>query len=413
MLKKVMLPLVILFTGVTVIVVLELAKPEPAPAPPPPEPAKIAVAVASAQPQTMRLSVVTQGTVAPKREISLIAEVSGRIISVSEQFVSGGYFEPQQTLLQIDDRDYQVALLRAQARLADAQRLLAEEQGLASQARREWRELGSQTANDLFMRKPQLASAKAGVAFAEADLAKAKLDIERTAVTVPFNGRVKAIYANLGQYVAAGTALADVYDSSAYEVRLPFTEKQAALIDLPFAHAQPVAAAQKLPQVILRSEFAGTAHQWQAKLVRTEAYIDPDSRTYYAIAELSTAPDSVGELGPPPGLFVDAYIEGKELDNVLRLPRQALVQRDQILILDADQRTVLKTVKVLRKTQSHVWIKVPLAAGTHIVLEKQTLTPAGTLVDPVISPVETTPAIEPEVGVTPLQAIQIKGNTLP
>lgn len=393
MLKKIALPIAISLVGLAVISALHLAKPKPTPEPPPAEPANIAVTVIGAQPQHMRLSVAAQGTVKPKREIELIAEVSGRIVGVNDQFASGGYFVPQQTLIQIDDRDYQVALLRAEARLAEAQRLLAEEEGLARQARREWRELESQSANDLFMRKPQLASAKAGLAFAEADVAKAKLDIERTAIAAPFQGRVKTIHANLGQYVTVGAALADVYDSTAYEVRLPLTEKQAALIDLPFSHGQNSGESQNLPQVTLRGDVAGVTHEWQAQLVRTEAYIDPNSRMYYAVAEVTVDPDDTAKVAPPPGLFVDAEIEGKELSNVVRLPRQALVQRDQIVIIDARGRTAQKTVKVLRKTESHVWIKSPMNAGILVALEKQTLTPDGTLIAPVLATANEEPAV--------------------
>src|SRR5690606_21005202 len=158
--------------------------------------------------------------------------VSGQIVSVEPAFADGGFFSRSEALIQIDDRDYQVALLNSKARLAEAERLLAEEEGRSLQAKREWRDLGNQTANDLFLRKPQLAAARAQVASARADVEMAELNLERTRIRVPFDGRVKEIFADLGQFVSVGTRLATVYDSTVVEVRVPLTEKQAVLLDL-------------------------------------------------------------------------------------------------------------------------------------------------------------------------------------
>jgi len=135
-------------------------KPEPRNLPVAQPPLVSALTVAPSQHQ---LPVMTQGTVAPRREIDVVAQVSGKVISVAEQFADGGFFEQGQTLVQIEDNDYRFALSRAKAKVAEAVQLLATEKGRARQAKREWRELGNREANDLFLRKPQLAAVQASL----------------------------------------------------------------------------------------------------------------------------------------------------------------------------------------------------------------------------------------------------------
>src|SRR5690606_19307376 len=142
------------------------------------------------------------------------------------------FFGAGEALLQLDPRDYETALDQAEAALADARNTLAQEQGQARQAKREWRDLGNEQANNLFLRKPQLAAAEARVGAAEAGVRQAQLNLERTAIRLPFAGRIVDINVNLGQYVSANTVVASVYDSAVMEVRLPLSTHEMQLLNL-------------------------------------------------------------------------------------------------------------------------------------------------------------------------------------
>lgn len=388
MFKKLLMPVGITAMGILAMSVLVIAKPKPEPRPLAEEPALIKVAVTQVKPQSMRLSVNAQGTVAPKREIDLVAQVAGVVTQVEPAFISGGFFDAAQALLQIDDRDYQVALLRAKAQVAEAQQRLAEERGLSRQAKREWRDLGNKEANDLFMREPQLAAAQANLASAEGAQAMAELNLERTKVAVPFTGRVKQSYVDLGQYVTGGTRLATVYDTSVVEVRLPLTEKQAALIDLPLLPKAPGSAANSIP-VIIKGNVAGKLHQWQGVLTRTDAFIDAGSRMYHAIVEVADpfairSADGAASAPLLPGLFVEAEIEGKRIDDVLRLPRMALFGRDKLIVVGGDNVVAEQKVRVLRRSEAEVWVQASMGDDALISLEKQSLTPVGITVEPIL-----------------------------
>ena len=73
------------------------------------------VRVLSVEPRTVKLNVSTHGTVRPRMESDLVPQVSGPIVSVSPQLVSGGFFREGDMLLEVDPRDYEAALERAQA----------------------------------------------------------------------------------------------------------------------------------------------------------------------------------------------------------------------------------------------------------------------------------------------------------
>ena len=387
-LGKAWLPAGIFVAGSIALSVVVFAKPKPEMRPPQVDAALVSVEVTKAESQGLRLSVTAQGTVVPRREIDIVAQVGGQVVGVGASFVDGGFFEDGEQLLQLDTRDYDVAVLSAKARLADAQRKLAEEQGASRQAKREWRDLGNQTANDLFVRKPQLASAQAALTYAEADLAHAELNLARTKIVAPYaKGRIKQTSVDLGQYVTAGTRLATVYDSSVIEVRVPLTEQQAALIDLPFIHK--ASAAQ--PSVVVSASVAGRPYRWEGVLTRTDSFVDPDTRMYFAIIEVE---DPFAGAPLLPGLFVDVDIEGRALENVFVLPRKAIFERNKVYALDADNVVVSHDIQVLRRTEDMVWLTASIPNGALIALEKQSLIAIGSAVAPnIIQPADDARAV--------------------
>ena len=370
------LPAGIFVVGSIVLSVVVLAKPKPEMRPPSTDTALVSVDTVRAVPKSLSLTVAAQGTAVPRREIDIVAQVSGQVVSVAPSFVDGGFFEDQDQLLQLDTRDYEVAVLSAGARLADARRRLAEEQGASRQAKREWRDLGNQNANDLFNRKPQLASAEAALTYAKADLSHAKLNLSRTQIMAPYAaGRIKQTLVDLGQYVTAGSHLATVYDSSIVEVRVPLTEQQASLIDLPFSSNSSIVK----PPVVVTASVAGKVQSWQGVLARTDAFVDPDTRMYFAIIEVANPFEGAPLL---PGLFVSVDIEGRALERVFVLPREAVFERNKIYALDADNVVSVYTVKVLRRTADAVWLTADVPDNALIALEKQSLISPGSAVAP-------------------------------
>lgn len=362
--------LLVLLVGGVMVYALWVGKPGPAPqAPPAPEPPR--VDVMSANPAQRAIEVHTQGTVRPLREIKLVSQVGGRVESVSTRFAEGGFFAAGEQLLKIEAIDYELAIARAESQVAAARQRVAEEQGRALQAKREWRDLGSEQANALFLRKPQLASAEAALKAAQADLDAARLDLNRTAIRAPFNGRISEKLVDVGQYVTPGTAIAEVYDTDVVQVRLPLTDRQVALLDLPLNYDNDPEAEYAGVPVTLQARFANRDWEWQGHIVRTDASIDVDSRVVYAVAEVEKPfAREAGSERPPlsPGLFVSATISGREMSDVSVLPRSALLSDDSVLVVDGRQRVRNRAVTVLWTNTRQAWLQ-GLEHGDRVVVK--------------------------------------------
>ncbi len=342
------------------------------------EPKPPLVDVLIAEPRPYRVNVKTQGTIVPRREINLVAEVSGRVVEVAEGFVNGGFFNANELLVKLDDRDYRNALIIADTQVATAERELALEQGQARQAKREWRDLGSAASNALSLRQPQLKAAKAALNSSKAERNMAVLNVERAQIKAPFAGRVRSTTVDLGQFVPVGATLGTVYDSTAVEVRLPLSNEQLALTDL-----APGSIIEKdsRPSLMLSADVGGQRQQWPATLTRMEASIDTTTRFYYVIAEVEQPFDT--SLYPQPllvGLFVEADIPGREFEQAIAIPQKALVDK-QVFTIGNENKLTLKDITIINKENGLVWVKSSIIqSGERIVVSDPRVLRDGILV---------------------------------
>ena len=314
-----------------------------------------------------RLTVTSQGTVIPRTRSVLVPEVAGRVIEVSPSFVPGGFFEAGDLLLRIDAHDYRQALIGAQSVQARARLRLAQVEAEAELAREEWRELGRGEAQPLALFEPQVAEAEAALAAAVAGVEQARTNLKRTEVRAPYAGRVQTKQVDLGQVVAPGAPLATIYAVDLAEVRLPLPDDELAFVDLPLGY-RGESDGNRGPETILRAEFAGEVHEWTGRIVRTEGMIDPVSRMIHTVAQVPD-PYGRGKPGRPPlaaGLFVEAEIAGKTVENVAVIPRAALRPDGRVLVVDGDERLRFRDVEVLRAMRESVIVESGLADGDRV-----------------------------------------------
>ena len=294
------------------------------------------VEVRAVSPRDYRIQIESYGTVQPRTQSALVAQVSGQIVDVQPNFKPGGFFTDGEVLVTIDPRDYQADVKIAEAQLMDALQAQAQENARSEQALVDWSRLGEAgaAASELVLRKPQLEAARARVLSARAALTKAQLDLERTHIQAPFSGRVLAQLVDFGQVVNAGTALAEVYATDYFEVRLPLRNTDLAFIELPEdGLAAPV-------PVRLRSDLGG-AEIWQGRIVRTEGAIDRTARQLHVVAQID---DPFGKFQSRPanavqrplkiGEYVTAQISGKLLADALVIPSETIYQNSYVYIVE-------------------------------------------------------------------------------
>ncbi len=375
--SKIVLPVLIVLVGLAVAVFIVRAKPEAERQPV--EAFAPVVRVIEVEPVDVTLRVRSQGTVRSRTESTLVAQVSGEIEAVGRAFAEGGFFERGDLLVSIDRADYELAVARAEAQLAQAELRREQERAQAEVAREEWEDLGTGTPSPLTLREPQLAEAEAAVRAADASLDQARLNLERTTIRAPFAGRVRAKHADVGQFVAPGSRLADIFSVDSSEIRLPIPQDQLAFLDVALDGARGEAGAN----VLLSANLGGANARWSARVVRTSGELDPQSRMYNLIAEVED-PYRRREEGAvlPVGLFVDAEIEGRTVENVFVIPRTALRDGSQVLVLD-DDRLEFRGVEVLRLQGEDVLVANGLEAGELVCVSALETAVDGMRVEPV------------------------------
>jgi RND family efflux transporter MFP subunit len=323
------------------------------------------VEVVQARRQTHQFRVVTQGTVTPRTEIQLVPEVSGRVIATSPSLAAGGFFEPGEVLVEIDARDYELAVTRARSQLAQARVLVQREEAEADVARREWEKLGTGRPNPLLLREPQLAEARAAVASAEAALEQVERDLARCRIAAPFAGRVGEKNVDVGQYVTKGQPMGRLYAIDYAEIRLPLPTDEIAFVDLPLDY-RGADRREAGPAVKVRARFAGDWHAWDGRIVRTDSQIDPRTRMATAVARVDDPYGRKGASARPPlaaGLFVEAEILGRQTNGVAVLPRTALRGNDRVFVIDPERKLQFRDVEVLRADRNTVVVSQGLEDG--------------------------------------------------
>jgi RND family efflux transporter MFP subunit len=337
------------------------------------------VRVLTVEPTSTEFVVTSQGTVSPRTESTLVPEVAGRVIEVHPSFVDGGFFEKGELLLEIDPYDYENALVQARSAVAQAELRLAQEEAEAEVARGEWEDLGGGEASALTLRVPQVAEARAALESARATVIKAERDLERTRIRAPYAGRVREKNVDRGQYVTPGTPLARIYAVDYAEIRLPLRDEDLAFVDLPLVY-RGVESSETGPEVTLRAEFAGKTHAWQGRLVRTEGEIDPRTRMVHAVARVAD-PYGRGDHGDRPpliaGMFVEAEIRGRTVEGVAIVPRTALHDDDQVLVVTDGDVLEFRQVEVLRTSEDQAVIGSGLERGERVCLSKLTTVTEG------------------------------------
>jgi RND family efflux transporter MFP subunit len=335
-----------------------------------PEYTPVTVDVARVVMETVQVEVQAQGTVSPLRETAIMAEVSGRIVEVADNYLVGGFVTEGDVLLRIDPRDYQTNLLRAQAAVEQAESNLAQEKGRAEVALREWKRLPkgtqrSEEARDLYLRKPQLEQAEAQLLAATADLNTARDNLERSIIKAPYNAVIRAKRSELGQYVGKGTALADLFAVDYAEVRLPIPQSKLDYLELPGVEGYGEGAA-----IDLYTDVAGEVKHWPATLHRTEGVFDERSRVLYTVARIED-PYALQDPARQPlrlGTFVNANIAGRAIDNIVTLPRHLLRAGNNVWVVDQNDILRSRQVTVLRTGGDRALVSAGLTEGERVSL---------------------------------------------
>jgi RND family efflux transporter MFP subunit len=377
-LLNLVLPVVVLFGAVLVIRHLAATRPETKSMKPPDMGQFVTVEVAKPYAEPTHVKAV--GRVKPAREVVLSPEVSGRITTVHPNLIPGGFIKADEVAFEIDDRPYKLAVAQQQANVARARVDLQIEGGRKVVAEREWSLLESEiessaTGKSLALREPQKRLAEVSVAAAGSALDRARLDVERTTIKVPFNAMVKTESVELGLLATPQAPLVSLVGTDTFwvEVTLPIGD----VTRLAIPGINGVAEGQGAQATILQKNAAVTR---RGRVIKLLSELDPLGAQARIIVEVE---DPLGLSGENRGLplflgsFVDVELDGTAFDSVVAIPRKALRDGDFIWVLSADGKLEIRDITVVWRERELVLATAGVAPGDKVITSRLSAPVAG------------------------------------
>jgi len=305
------------------------------------------VSISVATPISHHATVSAYGEVTSRNQLNLTSQVSGKIIKLSDNFLTGNTFKKGQLIAKIEPIVYEQILANAQSSLADAQLALAQEELNSNQAAQEWQQSGlaKQQPSDLVLRKPQLAAAKAKYKVAKKEVQKAIYDLAQTRIIAPFDALVVSKKVQMGSNIQAGTEIATLYDVALFEVSLPLSQHQWQLLP----------NTQQSSGLSITLTQDSNENRWTASMSRVEQHINGKSRQRSLIVKI----ENPLALSTPlfPGTFVKATLSGNNIDNLWKLPASALIDNNTVWQVSDDNLLSHLKIDIMFSQDNTVYVK--------------------------------------------------------
>jgi RND family efflux transporter MFP subunit len=299
----------------------------------------------------------SNGEVRPAETTAISAQVSGEVLSWHANFVEGGLVKRGDVLFTIEADQYEAAVLQAESEVSRAQATLIEEQARADVAKREAKNLPSATVTDLYLRKPQLLSAQAGLKSAQSRLKIALRDLDNTQVTAPYDALIVSRDIGVGQFVNKGVQVARLNNVERAEIIFPI-----AGFDAPFLPNTLV----NTPATVVSRGMDKTVRQ--GIIARDTGRVDQATRMTHLVVEIED-PYSLMTNAPKMkfGTYVEVNFNGQIINNVYKVP-QSIVNKRAIWILDDNNQMVSKPVNVVREEGVNFYIDQGIEENDRMVM---------------------------------------------
>jgi membrane fusion protein, multidrug efflux system len=310
------------------------------------------------------------GQVKAKSEVKIQAKVSGNIVA---KMVNGGATVTEgQPLFQIDRRQYEAALLDAQAQLAQSEAALSNAhldtiryQKLAAE-----NAIAQQTLDTQLSTERQTA---ASVAAYRAKAQQASDNLADTVIVAPFSGRINVNELSVGGYVTAGsTTLATITSVDPVFVQFSMSENEY-LQMAQLGHGTSPHEWGSNVKLILSN---GSQYPLTGRIEQMDSGVATDTGTLTMKAVF----DNPQKLLIP-GMFARAVVQGEMRRGALLVPQRAvqqLLDKTMVTVVTANDTAESRLVK-MGPRMGNLWVvEEGLNAGDRVVVEGYAKAQAGT-----------------------------------
>ncbi len=354
-----------------------------------------------------RADIGTFGQVVAARTLDLRAQVQGRVVEVSPNFLAGGQVMAGEVLVRIDPFAYDAAVIEARAAIANAELALAEARearaleernietaraslaaaetdldrarsllstGAATQQTVDTRALTvaerqqalSQREVNIFTLDAQILRQQAAIAQARHQLDVAQRNRADTEITAPFDGTVTTGTVTEGGYVNATENLGTLYETAALDVSFTLSDRQYG----------ELSAAGMLGRPVTVTWNAGSRPVTaQGRITRTAAEVDASTGGVTLFARLDAG--DAGRLRP--GTFVSVTIEGIAHESSLMVPETAVYDDDHLYVV-RDGRMAAIAVTILARQNDQLIVSAEIPEGERIITSRLSQAGAGVAV---------------------------------
>lgn len=305
-------------------------------------------------PETVILSIPSNGVLTAKSQVSIFSEVQGLMEQGARDFKTGQRFKKGEVLLKVNKEEFQASVQAAKSSFYTLLATVMPDLSLDyPEAYPKWKayfdrfDLNKTTpplpafssdGEKYFLVGRQLLNSYYSLRNLENRLIKYTL-------YAPFTGIVTDHSINSGALVRQGQLLGRFIKEGTYEVNL----------SLAVAFANSVAIGQSVNLKVI-----GTDIPLEGKITRINAAIDADTQTVAVNVDVTAE-------GIKEGLFVTANIEAKSIDDAYEISRTLLVQDDKVFTIQEDS-LVLQQVERINFTDKSAIIK-GLSPGSQLLIK--------------------------------------------
>lgn len=330
------------------------------------------VEVLTARLQDERAVITAFGTIQAHQEMTVQPEVSGLVVQQNPDLVKGGIISEGVALLQIDPRDYQFTVDEEKGALAKAEFDLKVELGNQAVAEREWKLLKPSTgeisdlSKQLALRRPHLKEKQIALRAAKSRLAKARLDLQRTILTAPFNALVLSESVEVGQLVNTQSAVATLVGTDEFRAQVSVPIHQLDWISFPGPGNRRGSRVS-----LIREIGNGQPVVHRGRIVELLGDVTQNGRMAQVLVSIPDPLDlEPGKTKRRPlllGEYVRVEIEGPILQDVVVLPRHTIREGNRVWVKNEENQLEVRPVDIVLSRKDSVLITHGVEEGDKII----------------------------------------------